>query len=83
MKILDIETDFPLIPRKSKIDPLVHKNAARMKVGDSFRILLGEEDKKLTHRGIGISLAGANRDNDKSFTCKMMKENEIRVWRVK
>ena len=83
MKILDIETDFPLIPRKSKIDPLVHKNVARLKVGDSFRVLLEEEDEKLTHRGLGISIACANRDNDKAFTCKEMVKGEIRVWRTK
>lgn len=86
MKIRDIEEDVPLMPNKSKINPLVHRNADRLEVGSSFTILFErhkEEEKKLTHRGIGISLACANKGNSKTFTCKMMSDDEVRVWRVK
>lgn len=86
MKILDIEKDIPLMPAKSKINPLIHKNANRLEVGDSFVIELDrgiEEEKKLTHRGIEISLARRGKENGKVFTCKMMSEDEVRVWRVK
>ena len=81
MKISEIRKDVPLPKGSGKVNPLIHANAERLEIGDSFSITL-EDGDKLSARGVGCSLGRIRRDNGKKFKCHEAGKNVIRVWRV-
>lgn len=81
MKISEIENGVPIPKGYSKMNPLIHKNAARMQVGHSFVVTFEEGDFS-TARGIGCSLACKFRGTNKKFKTGKISESQIRIWRV-